>query len=87
MLNLGTVGVDVVSAMSERPKCYNRPAFPDHEVVQNGWFDIPVFPGVSYRVPYMVRIPNPMSKGCQQHEPFGEARRNGWNCDGCKWKP
>lgn len=71
---------------TELPRCYNRPAFKDTIRVQKGYFkENGPFNGARK----MVQIPDPMSKGCQQHGPMGEAHLHpeDWNCVGCKWKP
>lgn len=64
-----------------RPRCHNRPPFNDTVQVQDGWNL------VGGRV--LKAIPNPMSKGCKQHGPMGEATLHPeqWACDGCEWKP
>lgn len=38
---------------------------------------------------FRLMVPDPMSKGCQQHGAFGEATLHpeDWDCDGCVWKP
>lgn len=69
---------------TEKPACYNRPAYRDRVVVQEGW--APTHDGFS-RIPIMKSIPDQMSKGCQQWGPLGCAKIGNWNCDGCKWKP
>lgn len=64
-----------------KPRCHNRPPFKDTIQVQDGWgFD-------GFR--FMVELPDPMSKGCQQHGVMGEATLHPeqWACDGCSWKP
>ena len=65
--------------MTPRPSCYNRPPYRDPTMVQDGWTDD------GRRI--MREIPQPMSKGCPQWGEFGEARRRGWNCEGCRWLP
>lgn len=70
-----------------KPACFNRPPFKDTAIVQDGWYwQILPFVGKT-RIPHMTEIPDPMSKGCQQHSPLGEATLHGWDCDGCRWKP
>lgn len=69
------------------PACFNRPPFSDTVAVQDGWCaQLLPFAGKT-RVPRMITIPDPMSKGCQQHGPKGEATLHGWDCRGCRWKP
>lgn len=76
-----------------KPNCYNRQAFKDTVIVQDGWIYEVVEIGPSgtmrTRKPRMVEILDPMSKGCQQHGPKGEATLypEQWDCDGCRWKP
>lgn len=64
-----------------KPRCYNRPPFKDTVEVQLGWG-----PNCTRA---MAHISDPMSKGCQQHGPLGEATLHPeqWACDGCRWKP
>lgn len=62
-----------------KPACFNRPAFRDTIVVQDGWTE----DGRRN----MVEIPDPMSKTCPQNKPpFGEAYIQGWDCVGCHHK-
>jgi hypothetical protein len=78
-----------------KPSCYNRPDFKDTVIVQDGWVSTKPVMDVSgslwqrSRVPAIVEIPDPMSKGCQQHGPMGEATLHPeqWACDGCIHKP
>lgn len=65
--------------MSNHPRCYNRDPFNGTVEVQDGWTED------GRRI--MKRITDPMSKGCHQHDPLGEAAIFQWNCDGCRWKP
>ena len=64
-----------------KPSCYNRPPFKDYLAAPIGWTD-------DGRRD-MAYIPDPMSKGCQQHGPMGVATLHPeqWACDGCRWKP
>lgn len=62
-----------------KPACFNRPAFKNTVVVQNGWTD----DGRRN----MVEIVDPMTKTCQQHGPLGEATLHGWDCAGCAHAP
>lgn len=64
------------------PNCYNRPPFKDTVEVQDGWS--PIYNADGY-TRNMKTIPDPMSKGCQQHSPLGEATLHGWDCAGCRW--
>ena len=61
------------------PACYNRHDFHQFAQVQNGWTED------GRRVTAF--IPDPMSKGCQQWGPQGEATLHNWNCIGCRHKP
>lgn len=75
-----------------KPNCYNRQAFKGAVIVQDGWINgAEIFSGVGVctRKPRMVELPDPMSKGCQQHGPKGEATLypEQWDCGGCRWKP
>ena len=64
-----------------KPRCYNRPPFNDFVCVPVGW--------TAYGELQTDYIRDPMSKGCQQHGPMGEATLHPelWACDGCRWKP
>ena len=62
-----------------KPSCYNRPDFQQFAQVQNGW--------TRDGCRHMIEIVDPMSKGCQQHGPLGEATLHGWDCAGCRHKP
>lgn len=61
------------------PQCFNRKAFRDYIEVQIGWTE-----DGRRRTAFM---PAPMSKGCHQNEPLGEATLSGWDCTGCIWAP
>ena len=65
-----------------KPDCHNRPDYLDTVTVQDGWR----IAGDS-RAPIMRTIPDPMSKGCQQHSPHGAATIYGWDCAGCRHLP
>lgn len=67
------------------PRCYNRAPFRDTIEVQDGWHGSHM--GWSAGDRRMVKIPNPMSKQCQQWGDLGVARIHKWNCEGCRWKP
>lgn len=75
------------------PNCHNRPPFGDTVIVQDGWVLEMILnehgEPVRTRLPRMVEITDPMSKGCQQHGSKGEATLHPgeWDCDGCRWKP
>ena len=64
-----------------KPNCYNRPAFFPYLQVQTGWTED------GRRI--TAYLPDPMSRGCQQHGPLGEATLHPekWDCEGCCWKP
>ena len=74
-----------------KPNCFNRPAYKDTVEVQGGWKYVTVsgLDGLleCFRAPNMLAIPDPMSKGCQQHSPHGAATIYGWDCEGCKHEP
>lgn len=79
-----------------KPNCYNRQAFKATVIVQDGWKDVILKEmaiaggdALATRLPLMVELPDPMSKGCQQHGQKGEATLHPeqWDCDGCQWKP
>ena len=65
-----------------KPDCHNRPDYADTVTVQDGWRT-----DVDTRAPIMRIIPDPMSKGCQQHSPHGAATIYGWDCAGCRHLP
>lgn len=71
-----------------KPTCYNRHAFLDRRTVQDG-YERPIGNMSAVIVPRLVTIDDPMSKGCQQHGPLGEATLHPelWDCAGCRWKP
>lgn len=69
------------------PNCYNRPPFKDTVQVQDGWASYAPAFGFVTQLRKMKTIPDPMSKGCQQHGPLGQATLHGWDCEGCRWKP
>lgn len=69
-----------------KPRCFNREPYRDTVEVRDGWEDVCVG-GYWIRAPRIIEIPDPMSKGCQQHGPKGEAKLHGWDCEGCRWKP
>ena len=54
--------------------------------MQDGWTS-PIGNMTAIVSPKMVEIADPMSKGCQQHGPLGEATLHPerWDCAGCKW--
>lgn len=68
-----------MSVDKDRPSCYNRPAFRSKITVQHGW-------NIDNKR-HMITIDDPMSKGCQQWGPLGEASIHKWNCAGCNWLP
>lgn len=84
--NLCEVIIATVHVAPPKPSCFNRPPIKASRVVQDGWFDA-VVDGQATHLPRMVEIPDPMSKGCQQHSPLGEATLHGWDCTGCQWAP
>jgi len=67
------------------PNCYNREPFAETTMVQDGWSN-EALDGKHVRIAVMKEVPNSMSKDCKQWDDFGEAKRMGWNCDGCIWK-
>lgn len=71
-----------------KPNCYNRPPYKETRIVQDGWTS-PIGNMTAIVSPKMVEIADPMSKGCQQHGPLGEATLHPerWDCAGCRWKP
>lgn len=71
-----------------KPSCYNRPPFRDTREVQDG-YERPIGNMSAVIVPRMVTIDDPMSKGCQQWGPLGEATLHPerWDCVGCVHKP
>ena len=74
-----------------KPDCHNRPDYADIVKVQDGWEQVQVHDiyghDVDTRAPIMRTIPDPMSKGCQQHSPHGAATMYGWDCAGCRHLP
>jgi hypothetical protein len=62
-------------------------------MVQDGYYQKTVMNHLGNAVqilqPRMSRISDPMSKGCQQHGPLGEATLHPerWDCVGCVHKP
>ena len=75
-----------------KPDCHNRPDYADTVTVQDGWKYVSVVDEmagrlVRTRVTNMLAIPDPMSKGCQQHSPHGAATIYGWDCAGCRHLP
>ena len=75
-----------------KPDCHNRPDYADTVTAQDGWRkahvrDVATDELFETRLPIMRIIPDPMSKGCQQHSPHGAAMLYGWDCAGCRHLP
>lgn len=63
-----------------KPACFNRPAYRDTLMVQDGWTED------GRRI--MREHHDLMSKTCPQNTPpFGEAYIQRWDCDGCAHAP
>lgn len=71
-----------------KPNCYNRQPFKDTVEVQVGWVNSNEWM-YKAQLRRVETIHDPMSKGCQQHGPMGEAtlHPDKWDCGGCRWKP
>lgn len=80
----------MTESIRARPKCYDRPSFKDTILVPYG--RLAQYNSTLHAretTPLLKYIPDPMSKGCKQHGPMGEATLHpeDWNCEGCKWRP